>query len=885
MARRKQQFMDQGSDTDSDDSQDDEPVDDLPDEDSEFKLHRGKKRSRDDAKEDATYGIWANESDEPKRSAGGIGNNNNKSNSKSSSSTTRRKDYLAGQSFVKAGGTSSTSLATKPDPIDNLSTALSIEPAREDEEDVAMDLNSSDSEQDQESGDEDQSILENDEDQDREEEEEVDQSDLAPVPGLHPTNPTNPQDQEEPVVEPAEDAAASSLGFAPRGIGARRGRGGIASGTRSGIGGGIGARGGIGSASKNVGMAMFSKSTSTLDSTSNPTTSTSEEPLRTGLGSKAGGGNTLIDSLRAELNGNPLSTTSTSNSTPQPTRQASPFIPPPPPTSSAPIASTSTSAPPAPRRSFLPSAPPVPSAKKAPLSRSEAAHFSSLRTSNSIGLKLLEKMGWSAADGGGLGKEGQGIVTPIGEGQKLRRKGEGIKGGERSKVSWEEEARRKGVSVKELQGKADAEEVGGEEKKERKKEWKGETKGERGQGKKREKKVRTEFKTYDEILKEAGEDGGYEQKELLVDLSGNALPDQTISSSLPAFGAGSADPTRLPELRHNLTLLTSTLSSSLRSLAKEGSGVVQRRAYLESEESRIRKGVEKQETKMKRLEGILRVVEKVKEVESECRELLGMLNEGEEVCECLEKFGDEFDELLGIYGEEYEELRLDEVVVGAITPICRRIFQSWDPLSNPSLSVSQLKRYRKHFLIDKHLPPSQNANGTVDLYGNGDEDSSNPSRRRQKEGERSMTAFESFMWTIWLPKIRSAINNDWTPSNPSPAVTLFSTWSPLLPAFLRDNILDQLILPKLSTSISDWSSSAYKRGAAPGLHTIVFPWLEVAGEERMQGLLEECKRRVRGWVKSGWKAKEGVPQGLEVWKEVISFLSFLRHYARLTEVV
>lgn len=48
----------------------------------------------------------------------------------------------------------------------------------------------------------------------------------------------------------------------------------------------------------------------------------------------------------------------------------------------------------------------------------------------------------------------------------------------------------------------------------------------------------------------------------------------------------------------------------------------------------------------------------------------------------------------------------------------------------------------------------------------------------------------------------------------------------------------------------------------------MFPWLEIAGEERMEGLLEESKRRVRSWVKNGWKAKEGVPQGLEVWKDV-----------------
>ena len=83
---------------------------------------------------------------------------------------------------------------------------------------------------------------------------------------------------------------------------------------------------------------------------------------------------------------------------------------------------------------------------------------------------------------------------------------------------------------------------------------------------------------------------------------------------------------------------------------------------------------------------------------------------------------------------------------------------------------------------------------------------------------------------------------------------------------MRDNILDQLILPKVSSAIADWSPSAAKRGAAPPLHTLVFPWLEHAGE-RMDMVLDEAKRKVRSWLKA-WKARDGVPQGLDAWKTV-----------------
>ncbi|GAA6060714.1 hypothetical protein JCM10212_003335 [Sporobolomyces blumeae] len=946
MARRKSAFIrdedyssdsDPASDLDPSGADDSHALLDDDDERAERELfsnpygaqRRGKKRTREQAKEDATYGIWAedddNDADLSNRDRPGLASRRGAAGS----SKGRSKDYLKGQSFVKAGTSSNDLASREPEPVDNLSTALAIEPAKEDEDDLAMELDSgSDSEQDD-------GPPAVDDDENDADEAEADPVNLAPVPGLAPPNPSNPsQPDVDPLSAlPGEDESASSLGFAPRGIGARRGGLGSA-GARGGIGartGGIGARSGIGGASgasKPTGsLSMFAAATSLstthqagsaappLQPATDDAARADSSTPRPGLGSGSRGGigagpraNSLVEALRREVNGGqagsePGSGTEGSTSgvsTPGiGSREASPatrpglgapkaFPPPPPPAPTQAAATPDPAAPPRERRSFLPSAPPAPGSSRStpakPLSKQEQKHFASLKTSNSIGLKLLEKMGWSAQSGAGLGKEGQGIVTPIGEGQKLRRKGEGIKGGERSKASWEEEARRKGVSVKELQGLAtdkddgddDAESVAARKKRERKAAWSGPASGSAGPSgsskPKKEKKPKVEFKTYDEIVAESGVEGegAYGQRELLVDLSGNALADQSIAASLPthAFGAGSADPTRLPELRHNLTLLTSTLSSSLRALAKEGAGVIERRKYLLAEEERVRRGVEKQEAEIQKLKGITATIDKIKEIEAQVRDVLPFVEEGE-IVEMLGRFENDFDELLGGFGEVYQDLRLDEVIVGAVTPICRKVFVSWDPLSNPALAVPQLKRYRKHFLIDKHSASGTAAPlDTVDLYGSGR--SENEARLRKKEEARSMSAYETFMWTVWLPKIRSAINNDWSPSNPSPAVTLLTTWSPLLPTFLRDNILDQLILPKLSSAVSDWSATAYRKGQSAGLHTIVFPWLEAAGDDRMEGLLQECKRRVRGWVKSGWKAREGVPQGLEVWKDAFS---------------
>ena len=105
-------------------------------------------------------------------------------------------------------------------------------------------------------------------------------------------------------------------------------------------------------------------------------------------------------------------------------------------------------------------------------------------------------------------------------------------------------------------------------------------------------------------------------------------------------------------------------------------------------------------------------------------------------------------------------------------------------------------------------------------------------------------------------------SNEWLATSPSPAVNLFESWSDVLPAFIKDNVLDQLILPKVSSAISKWSP---KRDEC-SLQSIVFPWLPHVGL-RMETFVDEARRKVKSMLRS-WSVSDGVPKDLLPWKEV-----------------
>jgi tuftelin-interacting protein 11 len=63
-------------------------------------------------------------------------------------------------------------------------------------------------------------------------------------------------------------------------------------------------------------------------------------------------------------------------------------------------------------------------------------------------------------------------------------------------------------------------------------------------------------------------------------------------------------------------------------------------------------------------------------------------------------------------------------------------------------------------------------------------------------------------------------------ANPDAAVHVVEMWKPLLPASSMHILIDQVLLPKLTSAVDDWNP---KR--APSAHLWIHPWLPLLGSK------------------------------------------------------
>ncbi|ORY26267.1 GC-rich sequence DNA-binding factor-like protein-domain-containing protein [Naematelia encephala] len=488
-----------------------------------------------------------------------------------------------------------------------------------------------------------------------------------------------------------------------------------------------------------------------------------------------------------------------------------------------------------PRQAFQGVEKPPSVAKAAQLTAAEMSHFRNIE--GTFGARFMANFGWKAGEG--LGKNKDGRAIPVQAGKIMR--GQGIKSGIRTEDS-KREAKRRGEVVSD----DDDEDVRPARRGRGHAGPSRETQKDQSWRKQRKVKVKVEHKSYEQLLADAG-DANAAGIGLVLDARGGDLKEvQSLSSLSLSTWTPTSDKLQLPELRHNLRLIVDVSKGDVDALVKEGRTVTERRRWALREEQIAQNKIVDTERRIERIQKIQATTAAISRIAAEQATLSDP---------SLSSLTEHFETLLA-FPEEYAAFGLDEVIVGSIAQVLRKAFLDWHPFDVSSdILLSSLKTWRKAYNL-----PRREGDAAMTTSGAG-------LNSEHVDGERGMTAWESLLWSLWLPKVRSAINNEWSTAAAHAPVHLLEAWDPILPPFIRDNVLDQLVLPKVKSAIEDWKGRPSSSGKTPSLAGVVFPWLPLLGA-RVEDVLEGAKRRIRRVLQT-WVPKDQVPSELERWRNDI----------------
>ncbi|KAI0019851.1 GC-rich sequence DNA-binding factor-like protein-domain-containing protein [Xylariomycetidae sp. FL0641] len=210
-------------------------------------------------------------------------------------------------------------------------------------------------------------------------------------------------------------------------------------------------------------------------------------------------------------------------------------------------------------------------------------------------------------------------------------------------------------------------------------------------------------------------------------------------------------------------------------------------------------------------------------------------------------------------GSSTHDEELSDLAVAAIHPFLRDAVQGWQPLEDPKLGnfatnlgeirgVLGLKNKDMHGKAVAKWTETE-ADGTY------------------RQHTKSTTTYESMIYKLLFPKLVTTISQTWDVHDAAPLLAVFDQWDELFPAFVRSQLLEQVVR-RLDDAIASWKPRK-KQHNLP--HLWLFPWLQHLPvhhlEPRGTGLVADVRRKFRQLI-DVWEFDRGVIPGLKQWKEV-----------------
>lgn len=414
-----------------------------------------------------------------------------------------------------------------------------------------------------------------------------------------------------------------------------------------------------------------------------------------------------------------------------------------------------------------------------------------------LGMKLMQKMGFEV--GKGLGKNKQGITTPV---EAVKRKG--AKAG----IAFHG-TERTDRSIMDFPVK-DQDEAEEKEFREQLSQWKKEPEG-------KKKKVKYVYKT----AKEAIESGTGKKKGIKGQMSNVKVIDMTGKEKKVLTGyhtianrhdrpdddedvpitAGKTSAFSMPELTHNLDLLVDMAEDDIvqndKKLQHEKDMIVN----MKYEKERLDTVLEQEQQQIERLAKVLEII-------GTCNE---RTNPGCANPVTLDECMAIFRILQNEFYAEYKMYELETLAIALVFPIMRDYFKTWNPLSDNQYGLSVIKEWQ---------------------YMLGD-----PNHVYIKD-QNNMDVYQRLIWDLWLPHVRTAILK-WNCRDCDPLIELLETWMPVLPTWVMENILEQLVLPRLMHEVESWNPLT---DTMP-IHAWLHPWLPLMGE-RLEPLYAPIRHKL-----------------------------------------
>lgn len=426
-----------------------------------------------------------------------------------------------------------------------------------------------------------------------------------------------------------------------------------------------------------------------------------------------------------------------------------------------------------------------------------------------IGMRLLEKMGYK---GGGLGKNEQGIAVPIEAKLRPKKMGMGFNdfretsAGLPSLPGTEEQ----GEKMKELKPRP------------REKLWSRDNRSKK-----------KEYITAAELLAQK-EEQGVEVVQKVLDMRGPQVRVLTNLENLNAEQKAIENDAPMPELQHNVKLIVDMAEADIqkfdRDLRRERESV----GIYQKEKERLQKEAKRQKQQLENIENIMAALDRVREGVA-----AGTMT--------VESLAGIFETLQSKYWEDYKLCNLSCVASAFALPLLTIVFQGWEPLQNPFHGLEIMSMWQRLLQVDEPRDYS--------IFREAEVSSSTP--------------YTQLFSEIVLPAVRIAAINSWEPRDPEPMLRFLETWERLLPAFTLHTILEQMVMPKLTTAVDSWDP---RRETVP-IHAWLHPWLPLLGQ-RMEPLYHPIRYKLES-VLHAWHASDASAYAiLSPWKTVFDSTSW-----------